>query len=145
MGTLAMPCTQGVRGHWCRKYGAVVFFLASGIWLQKTVWSFSVASRHQALKGPPSLGSIGQLLALACGEKRLQWWLHPLHVTAVLPPPWLPSFPSKAFPPSISSLMSPLTVSLKSTADLTLGVTLNPYSPAPSHCAFQGTRILSSR
>ena len=64
-------------------------------------------------------------------------------LSSIALPPWLPSFPSKAFPPSISSLMSPLTVSLKSTADLTLGLLSNPYSPALSHCAFQGTRILS--
>ena len=39
MGTLAMPCThhvhRGASSHWCRKYGAVSFFLASGTWLQR--------------------------------------------------------------------------------------------------------------
>ena len=47
----------------------LVFFLASGIWLQRASLIFLCCSRHEALKGPPSLGSIGQLLALACGER----------------------------------------------------------------------------
>ena len=69
---------------------------------------FLCCSGHQALKGPPSLGSTGQLLALACGERgysdgsTLCMWLSSIGL-----PPRLPSFPSKVFPASIYSLMSP--------------------------------------
>ena len=45
--------------------------------------------------------------------------------------------------PRTSSLPSPLVIFPQSTAVLALGLLSNPYSPAPSHCAFQGTRILS--
>ena len=56
--------------------------------------------------------------------------------------PWLPSFPPPAFPATISSLTSPQSISPQSTAALTLGLLHNPYTPAPSHCTFQGTSIL---
>jgi len=49
---------------------------------------------------------------------------------------WLPSFP-----PAISSLTSPWTVSLQSIADLSLGLLSNLYVPAPSHHTFQGTYV----
>ena len=52
---------------------------------------------------------------------------------------WLPGFPPQAFPTAISSLMSLPSVSPQSTAALALGLLCNPYTPAPSHCAFQET------
>ena len=55
--------------------------------------------------------------------------------------PWLPSFPSQAFPTTVSSLTSPQSVSPQSTAELTLGFLYNPSTPAPSHGTFQGTSI----
>ena len=55
--------------------------------------------------------------------------------------PWLPGFPPKAFPTTISFLASPLSVSLQSTAALTLGSLHNPQTPASSHCAFLGTQV----
>ena len=48
---------------------------------------------------------------------------------------------SKAFSTMISSLTSPQSVSLQSTAALTLGLLHNPWTPAPSHCTFQGTCV----
>ena len=51
--------------------------------------------------------------------------------------PWLPGFPPLAFPTTISSLTSPQSVSLQSTAALALGLLHNPLTPAPSHCPFQ--------
>ena len=53
----------------------------------------------------------------------------------------LPCFPPQAFPTMISSLISPLSVSLQSTAALTLGLLHNPQTPAPSHCTFQGIYV----
>ena len=52
---------------------------------------------------------------------------------------WLPGFPPQAFPTAISSLKSLPSVSPQSTAALALGLLCNPYTPAPSHCAFQET------
>ena len=78
---------------------------------------------------------------LACGERvygdgsTLYMWLSS---TALLS--WLPGFPPLAFPTTISSLTSPQSVSLQSTAALTLGLLHNP-TPAPSCCAFQGTSV----
>ena len=43
------------------------------------------------------------------------------------------------FPTTISSLRSPQSVSLQSTAALSLRLLHNPYAPTPSHCAFSGT------
>ena len=54
---------------------------------------------------------------------------------------WLPSFPPQALPTIIFSLTAPRSDSLPSTAALALGLIHNPYSPAPSHCTFQGTCI----
>ena len=55
--------------------------------------------------------------------------------------PWLPGFPPPAFPTTVSSLTSPRSVFPQSTAALVLGLLHNPQTPAPSHCAFQGTCI----
>ena len=55
--------------------------------------------------------------------------------------PWLPCFPPQVFPTTISSLISPLSVSLQSTAALTLGLLHNPQTPAPSCCTFQGKYV----
>ena len=49
---------------------------------------------------------------------------------------WLPGFPPQAFPTTISSLTSPQPISPQSTAALALGLLHNPYTPAPSCCAF---------
>ena len=56
-------------------------------------------------------------------------------------PPWLPCFPPQAVSTTNSSLLAPWAVSLHLTADLTLGLLHNPYTPAPSLCAFLGTPI----
>ena len=56
-------------------------------------------------------------------------------------PPWVPGFPPQAFSTMISSLTSPQSVSLQSTAALALGLLHNPLIPAPSRCAFQGTCV----
>ena len=50
--------------------------------------------------------------------------------------PWLPGFPPQVFPTTISSLMSPRSVSPQSTAALALGLLYNPYVPAPCCCDF---------
>ena len=55
---------------------------------------------------------------------------------------WLPGFPPSVFPTTVSSLTFPQSISPQSTAALTLGLLHNPYTPAPSHCTFQGTSIL---
>ena len=137
---------RGASSHWCRKYGASSFF--SSLWHLASkdlfIWSFSVAQGIRHLKGYPLLGLLASCWLLHVGKERLQWWLHPLCVTQQF---CLTSMAGQlsfqGISPSTSSLMSPLTVSLQLTADLTLGLLSNPYSPAPSHCAFQGTRILS--
>ena len=48
--------------------------------------------------------------------------------------PCLPGFAPQAFPTTISSLTSPWSISLQSTAALALGLLHNPQTPAPSHC-----------
>ena len=55
--------------------------------------------------------------------------------------PWLPGFPPQAFPTTISSLTSPLSVSLQSTTALDLGLFQYLLTPAPSCCTFQGTCV----
>ena len=55
--------------------------------------------------------------------------------------PWLPGFPPQAFPTTIPSLTSPLSISPQSPTTITLGLLHNPYTPAPSRCTFQGTSI----
>ena len=55
--------------------------------------------------------------------------------------PWLPGFPPPAFLTTISSLTSPQSVSPQSTPALALGLPHNPWTPTPSHCTFQETRI----
>ena len=55
--------------------------------------------------------------------------------------PCLPGFPPPAFPTTISSFISPQSVSLQSVAALALGLLHNPQTPGPSHCTFQGTCI----
>ena len=57
--------------------------------------------------------------------------------------PWLPGFPPLAFCTTISSLTSPPSVSLKSTASLTLRSLHTPQTPAPSCCTFQEPSSLS--
>ena len=90
---------------------------------------------RQVFDGPASL-----LFSCRCrtvGREKLWWWLHSLSSIALLPR--LPGFLPQAFPTTISSLTSPPSVSLKSTAALTLGFLHNPLTPAPSCCAFRGT------
>ena len=55
--------------------------------------------------------------------------------------PWLPSFPPQAFPTTISSLTSPLYISLQSTTALDLGFFQYLLTPAPSCCTFRGTCV----
>ena len=61
------------------------------------------------------------------GERGYGVESHPLGVTqpmALLP--WLPSFPPQAFPTTVSSLTSPWSVSLQSTATLARRLLHNP-------------------
>ena len=51
------------------------------------------------------------------------------------------AFLHRQFPTKISSLTPPQSVSPQSTAALALGLLHNPYTPAPSCCAIQGTSI----
>ena len=93
---------------------------------------------HQALKRAPWVGSyfvvqcIRHLMGhpLYCSgveRERLWWWLHPhAWLSSITLLPWLPSFPPQAFPTTISSLTSPQSVSLQSTAALALGLLQNP-------------------
>ena len=55
--------------------------------------------------------------------------------------PWLPGFPPRAFPTTISYLTSLQFVSPQSTAALSLRSLHNPQTPASSCCPFQGTCI----
>ena len=59
--------------------------------------------------------------------------------------PWLPGFPPQAFPTTISSLTSPQSVSLQSTAALALRLLHNPQTSAPSRCSFQETCVPAHR
>lgn len=134
-------CTGSQRGHWCRKYGAISFF--PSLWHLASKGPlcliFLCCSRHQALKGPPLLGLLVSYWLLHVGKERLG--VAPPSAcdsSSIALPPWLPSFPSKAFP-LLSPPSCPLSLSPWSQQpDLTLGLLSNPYSPAPSHCAFQG-------
>ena len=76
------------------------------------------------------------------GGERLWWWLHSLAwLSSVALLPWLPDFPPSAFSTTISSLTSPQSVSLQSTATLTLGLLHNSLTPAPSCCPFHETSV----
>ena len=76
------------------------------------------------------------------GERGYGGWLHPLAwLSSVALPPWLPGFPPPAFPTTISSPTSPQSVSLQSTAALTLGLLHNSLTPAPSRCPFHETSV----
>ena len=55
--------------------------------------------------------------------------------------PWLPGFPPQAFPTITSFLTSPQSIFLQSTAAFALGLPHSPQTPAPNHCAFQGTCV----
>ena len=62
-------------------------------------------------------------------------------VSSIVLLPWLPGFPPPVFPTTISSLTSPQSISLQSTAALALGLINNPLIPAPSCCPFQETSV----
>ena len=66
---------------------------------------------------------------------------HYLWLSSIALLPCLPGFPPAAFPTTVSSLISPQSVSPQSTAALVLGLLHNPQTLAPSHCAFQGTSV----
>ena len=51
--------------------------------------------------------------------------------SSTMPPPWLPGFPPKTFPATLSSSSSPQAISLWSTAVLVLELLSNLYSPSP--------------
>ena len=80
---------------------------------------------HQLFDVPASL-----LFSCRCwrvGSEKLWWWLHPLRVTqqyGLLP--WLPGFPPQKFSTTVSSLTSPRSTSLQSTAAFALGWLHNP-------------------
>ena len=103
-------------------------------------WGPSLYLVHQTFDGPAYL-----LFSCQCwpvGRERLWRWLHPLHVTQHISLlPQLPGFPPQAFPTMISSLTSPWSVSLQSTAALILGLLHNSLTPASSYYAFQGSCV----
>ena len=87
------------------RWGPALWFSASCVW-----WaSFSIV----------------QLPMLVCGEREaMDGAICVIQQYRLLP--WLPSFPSQAFPTTISSLISPQSVSPQSTAALALGLFHNP-------------------
>lgn len=138
----------------CRSYSPNRIFLASGSWRSEALfgWSFSVAQYIRHLKRPLA----GVLL---CCLKVRCWKGQPLYCSAVsagmwgergysddsIPYtrlssiallPWLPGFPPQALPTTVLSLIVPWAIPSQSIADLILGLFHNPYTPAPSHCAF---------
>ncbi|XP_055396072.1 acylphosphatase-2 isoform X3 [Bubalus kerabau] len=52
-----------------------------------------------------------------------------------------PAMVTKACPTTVTSLTFPRSISLESTAALALELLHTPQTPAPSHCAFQGTLV----
>ena len=77
---------------------------------------------------------------LACGEREAMAMAPPpTHDSAVSP--CFHGFPPQAFPSTVSSLPSPRSVSLQSTAALALRLLHNPQTPSPSLCTFWGTSI----
>ena len=95
--------------------------------IERAPWlgSYSVI-QCRAFEGPASL-----LFSCRCrcvGRERLWWWLHPWRMTQPyrLACIWLPGFPPLAFPTTVSSLTSPLSVSPQSTTALTLWLLHNP-------------------
>ena len=99
--------------------------------------SYSVVQCIRCLMGQPLYCSAGIWEERGYGDGSTPYvWLSSITLL-----PWLPGFPPKAFPTTISFLTSPLSVSLQSTAAPTLGSLHNPETPAPSHWAFQGTRV----
>ena len=118
--------------------------------------SYSVDRHFRHLKGPPGWGpicssvcqafdgpaSILQLQMLTCWGRQATVTVTaspPMTLSCIALLPWLPGFPPQAFPTTVSSLTSPPSVSLQSTAALALGLLHTPQTPAPSHCAFQRT------
>ena len=121
--------------------------------------SFSVAQHVRHIEGPPWVGSysvvqrvrhlVGQPLYCSasdagvwgergCGDGSTPYaWLSSITLL-----PWLPGFPPQAFPTTVSCLTSPPSVSLKSTAALTLGLLHNPSTPAPSCCIIQPVQVM---
>ena len=82
---------------------------------------------------------------LPYGEREAWWWLHPLHMTQqYCLALWLPGFPPQAFPITISSITSPRSLSLQSTAALTVGLLHKPWTSVPSCCPFQETHVPTS-
>ena len=153
-GVLVAPSVQGLNCLHHRIYGPLrVFFQASCSWQSEGLFgqSFSVARPIQALRGLPCLGSFSVVQCIRHIEGpawvgsysvvpsfRL-WMGQPLYcsaanagvwreamVSSIALLPWLPGFPSQAFPTTISSLKSPRSVSVQSTAALTLRLLHNP-------------------
>ena len=74
------------------------------------------------------------------GRERLWWCSTPYTwLSSISLLPWLPGFPPQAFPTTVTSLTSPRSISLQSTAALALGLLHNSLTPAPSCWALQGT------
>ena len=86
---------------------------------------------------------IVHLLILACGKRESMMMAPPPYawLSSITLLPHLPGFLPQAFPTTVSSLTSPWSISLQSTAALVLELLHNPYGPAPSHCTFQGTFV----
>jgi len=138
----------------CRSYSPNRIFLASGSWRSEGLfgWSFSVAQYIRHLKRPLagvllcclevrclkvqplycSAISAGMWGERGCSDDSIPYTC--LSSIALLP--WLPGFPPQALLTTVPSLIVPWAISSQSAADLILGFFHNPYTPAPSHCAF---------
>ena len=115
----------------------------SSLWQQavrEPVWLvLSCCLVHQALKGPASLE------LLCCSAVSAGMWgergysddsIPYTRLSSIALLPWLPGFPPQALPTTVLSLIVPWAIPSQSIADLILGLFHNPYTPAPSHCAF---------
>ena len=92
--------------------------------------------------GPTSL-----LFSCCCwhvGRERLWWWVHPLRwLSSISLLPRLPGFPPQAFHTTVSSLTTPQSVSLQSTAALSLDCSTIPKPQLPATSLSRGPVSLS--
>ena len=149
--SMKVPQLLGLQGPWkCQVCGDMdclhkssgpirVFFQASCSWWAEGLFgqslsaappvqgpgSFSVVQCASCLMVQPLHCSAAALLAY--GEREAMVMALPLTwLSSIALLPWLPRFPSLAFPTMISSLTSPQSVSLQSTLALTLGLLHSP-------------------
>ena len=151
---------SGMSGTWRGPAGwdPTLQISAPGSWRGTLGGVLLCGLKHQSLKESPWVGScsvvqwMGHLMgqSLYCSANDAGVWGERgygdcsisyvwLSSTALLP--WLPGFSPVAFPTTVSSRTSPRSLSPQWAAVFTLWLLHNPQTPAPSHCAFQGTSI----